>query len=198
MVSLNKDEQKLNKLNLGCGGYKKEGYVNIDRNTLVNPDIINDLNVIPYPFADNSFDLIEAFHVIEHLNEPFLVMKELHRIIKPNGKLVIKVPHFSRGFTHAEHSRGFDVTFPLYFNKNFSKSGFFGVEFKLEKLSLQWLAFFHLMPSMGYGKVSILILKVVNKMISGIANLSPNLASRIWCFWVGGFDEIEFVFRSIK
>jgi SAM-dependent methyltransferase len=190
--------KSLNKLNLGCGENKKHGYINIDRNPLVKPDIIHDLSVIPYPFSDNCFDLIEAFHILEHLHEPFLVMKELYRILKPGGKLIIKVPHFSRGFTHAEHCHGFDVTFPLYFNRNFTKSGFFGVEFELEKLRLQWLAFFHLMPNLGYGKVSISLLKVLNKLISGIANLSPNFASRIWCFWVGGFDEIEFEFRSIK
>jgi len=191
-------DETLKKLNLGCGENIKAGFINIDRNPLVKPDITHDLSVLPYPFSDNSFDLIEAFHILEHINEPFLVMKELHRILKPNGKLIIKVPHFSRGFTHAEHTRGFDVTFPLYFNKHFTKSGFFGVELKLEKLRLQWLAFIHLMPSMGYGKGSIAALKILNKIISGIANLSPNLASRIWCFWVGGFDEIEFEFRSIK
>ena len=111
---------------------------------------------------------------------------------------MIKVPHFSRGLTHAEHCHGFDVTFPLYFDKKFIKSGFFGIEFNLEKLRINWLAFFHLMPIMGYGRVSIALLKVLHKIITGLANLNPNLASRIWCFWVGGFDEIEFEFRSVK
>jgi hypothetical protein len=30
------------------------------------------------------------------------------------------------------------------------------------------------------------------------ANLSPVLCSRIWCFWVGGFEEIEYEFTVIK
>lgn len=188
----------LKKLNLGAGESKKEGYVNIDWQKDTNPDFVHDLNVFPYPFSDNSFDVIEASHVLEHLDRPFLVMKELHRILKKGGSLIIKVPHFSRGFTHAEHAHGFDITFPLYFNKNFTKSGFFGVEFDMCAMRMHWLAFFHLMPYMGYGRTSIFFLRAVNACVSFFANLSPSFASRIWCFWVGGFDEIGFHFKCVK
>lgn len=184
------------KLNLGCGETKKNGYINVDWSPLNNPDIVHDLNTLPYPFEDNSFDYIEIFHVLEHLDKPFAIMREIHRLLKPNGILHVKVPHFSRGFTHAEHAHGFDITFPLYFRKSFTKSGFYGVEYDLEKMQLHWLAFFHLMPSMGYSSATIGILKVCNAIISWCANLSPAFASRIWCFWVGGFDEIEFIFKK--
>jgi SAM-dependent methyltransferase len=184
----------MKKLNLGCGEDKKEGYINVDWQSSVQPDVVCDLNQPPYPFEDSSFDKILAHHVLEHLDKPFTIMKELHRILKPGGKLIVRVPHFSRGFTHAEHKAGFDVTFPLYFDKHFTKSGFFGVEFKLQKMELHYLAFLHLLPYMGYGKFSISFLKILNKFISWLANLSPNFCSRIWCFWVGGFEEIEFHF----
>ncbi|MFH1523287.1 MAG: methyltransferase domain-containing protein [Patescibacteria group bacterium] len=188
----------IKKLNLGAGVDRKEGYINIDWNKMTNPDVLHNLNVFPYPFPDNSFELIQVSHILEHLDKPFLVMKELHRILQPKGKLIIKVPHFSRGFTHAEHAHGFDITFPLYFNKSFTKSGFFGVEFDLQKLKLSWLSFFHLLPSMGYGLAAIKILKILNKVISFLANLSPSFCSRIWCFWVGGFDQMEFIFICKK
>jgi len=188
----------MSKLNLGCGENKKDGYINLDFHYHVNPDVAHDLNKIPYPFENNTFELIEASHILEHLDKPFLVMKELHRILEPGGRLIIKVPHFSRGLTHVEHTHGFDVTFPLYFNENFSKSGFFGVKFELSYIKFSWLAFFHLMPSLGYGQFMIKILKVVNKIISGAANFSPYFCSRIWCFWVGGFEEIKFVFICKK
>lgn len=186
------------KLNLGCGGDKKEGYINLDWQGIVRPDIEHDLNVLPYPFPDNYFDLIEAFHVLEHLDRPFAVMKELHRLLRPGGKLIIKVPHFSRGFTHAEHAHGFDVTFPLYFNRKFIDHGFFGIEFEIKSVRLRWLAFLRLLPFMGYGKITISILRLSNAVVSFFANLSPAFASRIWCFWVGGFEEIEFRFICVK
>lgn len=184
----------MKKVNLGSGGDLKEGYVNVDWNPLVQPDVAHDLNALPYPFAADSCDLIEAFHVLEHLDRPFDVMRELHRILRPGGVLHIKVPHASRGFTHPEHAHGFDITFPLYFDKRFIRHGFFGVEFTLEKVELHWLAFTHLLPMMGYGRLSIRCLRFASTVISFLANLSRAFASRIWCYWVGGFDEIEFVF----
>lgn len=191
-------ENNVKKLNLGAGESKKIGYLNLDWNKLTNPDVQHDLNITPYPFADSTFDLIEASHVLEHLDKPLTIMSELHRILKPGGKLIIRVPHFSRGFTHAEHSHGFDVTFPLYFNRHFTKSGFIGVEFKLDEMNLSWLSFFHLLPFMGYNNVFIYFLKIINKLISLLANLNQNFCSRIWCYWVGGFDEIEFRFTCSK
>lgn len=188
----------MQKLNFGSGEFKKKGYINIDWNPLSKPDVNHDLNKFPYPFKDSTFDLVEATHVLEHLDRPFDVMRELHRILKPDGKLIIKVPHFIRGFTHAEHTHGFDITFPLYFNKNFTKSGYFGVEYKLEKMALHWAAFTHLLKYMGYGRITVFGIKFLNAIISFIANLNQTFCTRIWAFWVGGFEEIEFNFKCIK
>jgi SAM-dependent methyltransferase len=181
----------MQKLNLGSGNFLKKGYINID---FYNPkaDVQHNLNIIPYPFDSNSIDIIEADHVIEHLHDVFAVMVELHRIIKPNGILKIKVPHFSRGMSHPDHKRGFDITFPYYFDPTF-KGGYTGVYFKIEKLQFKWLA-------QPYLKKQILPLpKYIFATIFGIifdmlANLSPMFCSRIWCYLVGGFEEINFLF----
>ncbi|MFH0892339.1 MAG: class I SAM-dependent methyltransferase [Candidatus Falkowbacteria bacterium] len=189
----------LKKLNLGSGEDKKEGYVNMDWNELTKPDIKHDLSEPPYPFTDGYFDMIEANHILEHLDNPFVIMKELHRLLKPGGRLIVRVPHFSRGMTHAEHKHGFDVTFPLYFEKKTAESGFsgyFGVNYKLVKLELHWMKFFKALEGMGYGKLTMSILRFLNIIISSLANLSPNFCSRIWCFWVGGFEEVEFIFTK--
>lgn len=189
---------ELKKLNLGCGEDKKEGYVNIDWNKEAKPDIIHDLNAIPYPFSADEFDEILASHILEHLDKPFEIMKELHRILKPGGKLIVKVPHFSRGFTHAEHVHGFDITFSKYFDKNFTKSGYLNFNFETKRIKLTWLAFPHLLPYFGYGQATISILKNLSKIISSLANLNQAFCSRIWCYFVGGFEEIEFIFICKK
>jgi len=186
------------KLNLGCGEDTKAGYVNVDFQPHVKPDIVHDLNALPYPFPDNSFELIEAFHILEHLDRPFLIMKELHRLLKPGGVLHIKAPHFSRGFTHTEHKSGFDVIFPYYFNSSFTKSGYYGVDFIHKKTELHWMAFFHLMKHLRVPSTTLAILGALNNVINFFANINPRFCSRIWCFWVGGFEEIEFVFMCKK
>ena len=125
------------KLNLGCGEFKKGGFINVDRDEKLKPDVVHDLDKFPYPFADDEFALIEADHTLEHLRDPFAVMRELHRILASGGRLIIRVPHFSRGFTHADHKSGFDVTFPHYFKSDF-KGGYAGVRFDLKSLRLTW------------------------------------------------------------
>jgi SAM-dependent methyltransferase len=44
-------------------------------------------------FKDKSFDLISARHVIEHIPDPINFMKEIARILKSGGRLVIKTPN---------------------------------------------------------------------------------------------------------
>ena len=186
------------KLNLGAGEYVREGYVNVDWQAGEGVDVVHDLNSFPYPFETGSVEEVSAYHVLEHLDRPFFVMRELHRILRPGGVAHIKVPHFSRGFTHAEHTHGFDVTFPLYFNPRFKGSGYYGAHFTLQSMQLRWFAFPHLLREMGYGTVMVKLLLGLSRFISGLANLSPSFASRVWCFWVGGFEEIEFRFTCVK
>jgi len=184
------------KLNLGCGEFKKEGYINLDHYLQAKPDIVHNLNKFPYPFLDNCCNLIEADHVLEHLEDPFVVMKEFHRISENCGKIIIRVPHFSRGFTHPEHKRGFDISFPYYFNPSF-KGGYVGVEFKLEKMKLKWFAQPYL-KKLFLSKLVYYFAITFGKVIDFFGNLSPILCSRFWCFLVGGFEEIEFHFVCKK
>jgi len=182
----------MNKLNLGSGEFLKEGFINVDFYSVTKPDVSHDLSKFPYPFEDNYFDWVESDHCLEHLPNPFAVMKEIHRITKPGATIIINVPHFSRGFSHSEHKAGFDVTFPYYFRKDF-KGGYQGVEFQCKKIRLRWFAQLYLkkdvLPAPAYYAAF-----VFGKWCDLWANLSPNICSRLWCYWVGGFEQIEFEF----
>ncbi|MHA2033632.1 MAG: class I SAM-dependent methyltransferase, partial [Candidatus Kariarchaeaceae archaeon] len=39
---------------------------------------------------------------------------------------------------------------------------------------------------------------VLGYFLDFFANLSPYFCSRFWCYWVGGFEEISFVFKVKK
>lgn len=82
------------KLNIGCGFENMYEFKTLDINEDSAPDYVHDLNVFPYPFKDNSVCFIRMRHVLEHLKEPFKVIKELHRILKPGSNVIIKVPHW--------------------------------------------------------------------------------------------------------
>ncbi len=55
------------------------------------------------PFHDNAFDLVLCTQVLEHVEQPFEVVQEIHRVLKPHGKVFLT--------THGiwkEHAEPFD------------------------------------------------------------------------------------------
>lgn len=44
-------------------------------------------------FPDNSFDCILFLETIEHVDSPVAFLKEFHRILKPNGCLIVSTPN---------------------------------------------------------------------------------------------------------
>ncbi|HWV46361.1 MAG TPA: class I SAM-dependent methyltransferase, partial [Nitrospira sp.] len=46
-------------------------------------------------FPDAAFDVITAFELIEHLNDPLLLLNECSRILKPEGILIVNTPNAS-------------------------------------------------------------------------------------------------------
>jgi ubiquinone/menaquinone biosynthesis C-methylase UbiE len=45
------------------------------------------------PFPNNYFDGVVAFEVIEHVSNAEKVLEEIHRVLKPNGDLIISTPN---------------------------------------------------------------------------------------------------------
>lgn len=82
-------------LDVGCGRVKAPGAIGVDSNRdATAADVICDLNR-PLPFADSSFDLVRAVHVIEHLDDVLRAMSELHRVARPGGTLYLVTPHYT-------------------------------------------------------------------------------------------------------
>lgn len=83
-------------LNLGAGNDIREGAVNHDRlRHRPEIEVAHDLNVLPWPWGDESFDVIVARAVLEHLRINLLEsVGECWRLLRPGGKLVMKLPYW--------------------------------------------------------------------------------------------------------
>ena len=99
------------KLNIGCGKEYIEGWINLD-SINVKKDVKHDLNKIPWPFKDSIFKEVLMKSVLEHLNNPIKIVKEVIRISKKGAKLVIIVPH-ARSLASVT-----DIQHKTYFTEN--------------------------------------------------------------------------------
>ena len=50
------------------------------------------------PFKDNSFENVHCKHVLEHLPSPFAFTKEIFRVLKPKGRLVLLTDKYAEKF----------------------------------------------------------------------------------------------------
>jgi SAM-dependent methyltransferase len=85
------------------------------------------------PFSDKKFDVIVSMSVLEHLADPKLVFRELSRILKPNGIVILQTPNkydyvsliarytpfwFHRWALSLLMGRKEEDTFPTFFRAN--------------------------------------------------------------------------------
>lgn len=95
-------------LDVGCGGgeflaqLKKEGFAALfatDMDQYFNPRMdaveFEKVNFCyeKLPWENNSFDLVTAWEVFEHLENPHFIINEIERVLKPGGTLVISMPN---------------------------------------------------------------------------------------------------------
>lgn len=82
--------------------------------------IANSLMEAEYP--DHFFDQIVIWHVLEHVPNPREVMQEIHRILKPGGRVAVSVPNFSSLQAKASGPAWFHLDSPRHLH-HFSMGG---------------------------------------------------------------------------
>ncbi len=85
------------KLDLGCGKNKKESFLGVDCLDFPGVDYKVDLGSERWPWEDSSVDEAHCSHMLEHLvpKERIHFANELWRVLKPDGKALIVVPHWA-------------------------------------------------------------------------------------------------------
>ena len=153
-------------LNLGCGRKHRAGAVNLDRTPASNPDVVHDLDVTPWPFADNRFDRVYAFDVIEHLADVVAAMEEMHRICRNGASIEISVPHFSSGnaFTDPTHRHFFSRFSFDYFDSSHEFAFYSEARFRVVRSNL------------------IFARSPLNRLVSRLANRYPRKYEARWAW----------------
>lgn len=92
-------------LNVGCGEFNKylgfcpgDTHIGLDIEKTDIVDVIGDAHLLP--FKDENFDAVICNMVLEHVENPKDVLKEIYRVVKPGGQCHINVP-----FLLSYHSR---------------------------------------------------------------------------------------------
>lgn len=97
---------------LGCGSRTtkdlyldgRKEFINVtrvDNNADHKPDMVLDISELPLPFADNEFDEIHAYEVLEHLADQgdyhhfFMEFSEYWRVLKPGGYFFASCPSWN-------------------------------------------------------------------------------------------------------
>ena len=97
-----KKDEKIN-LNIGAGGYVIDGFKSLDfyskhyypsKKKFLKERVEYDLRSDSIPYSDNTVDNIYISHVIEHVEEKFVVkfINESYRVLKKGGTLRIVCP----------------------------------------------------------------------------------------------------------
>jgi len=169
-------------LHLGSGKKYDSNAVNVDLTPATSPDLVHDLDALPWPLPDDHFEEVWAYDVIEHLDDVVATMEEIHRVCRDRAVVKITVPHFSCGnaFTDPTHRHYFSSSSFNYFTGE-SELGFYtDRRFRRRVVSIV----FH--PTL------------VNKVVHRFANWKPAVYERRWAWmfpaWFNYF-ELEVVKR---
>lgn len=106
------------KLDLGCGKNKKPGFLGVDALAFDGVDVQHDLRGV-WPWADESVEEVHCSHFLEHLTgaERIHFYNELYRVLQPQGRAAIIVPHWSSGRAYGDPTHQWPpvVEFSFYY-----------------------------------------------------------------------------------
>jgi SAM-dependent methyltransferase len=88
------------RINAGCGGEALPGLVNLDIRPVPGIDLRADVRRLPW--ANASVIDVRAYSLLEHFSDPCDVLDELHRVLRPEGRLIVRVPALGTNAAHLD------------------------------------------------------------------------------------------------
>ena len=142
------------RLNVGAGGTKLPGFINVDSLLLRNTELISDVKYLRCFVRKGSVSKIYASHILEHFSEKEVreVLKILYGLLREGGELRISVPDLdkivSQYAAHWDyfHQRGTAPWIGQIYGGQDTKYDFHKTGF-----NLNWMT--HLLEEAGFTKV---------------------------------------------
>jgi SAM-dependent methyltransferase len=104
MTNLKKINHNSNILDIGCGSgvllyrLRNAGFYNATGNDPFTKEIITQsgetiISNKPFKDSQEKYDLVMMHHALEHVPNPVEVLKDIKKILKPNGQILIRIPY---------------------------------------------------------------------------------------------------------
>lgn len=156
-----------NILQIGSGNKYHRDAVNIDLVGSTLPDIVHNLDTLPWPLPSDRFREVWAYDVVEHLDDIVATMEEIHRVCVDGALVKITVPHYSSSntFTDITHRHQFSSASFDYFTGDNEHDFYSSCRFRKATSNIV----FH--PNL------------LNKLVRRCANKYPSRYERRWA-WI--------------
>lgn len=187
-----------NILDVGAGNqpYKKY-FINCNYETCESSDVLSEIGyngeldhtfycdiTKSIPRNENYYDIVICNEVFEHINEPLNALKEIHRVLKKNGKLILTVPQ-CHGLHQEPHN---------YFNYLY-----YGLEYLFKKANFSYHSIYplggiyHLLGKILQNSTNLLFSKmnISLRIIVYPFELFLKLILFIICFFLFYFDRVD-------
>lgn len=165
-------------LDIGCGNNKHKGkeypgelqcerVIGLDIVDLPYVNIKHDMESFPYPIEDASFDNVVMHHSLEHVSKENMknikIIEEIHRLLKPEGILIVTVP-IGHWFTYdPTHKNYVGYWYWKYFSTDFPLNYYTTARFKLIECKL----------------IKISCFEKISPIFRHIYKISPTVAERM-------------------
>ena len=169
-------------LDLGCGARKVPGAFGIDIAAMPGVDLVHDLRTTPSPVPESCADAIYLNHLLEHFEDPLLILEEVWRMARPGGRVYIRTPHYSGIYAWRDptHRRSFSAASFHYFGENiysyYTRARFHVVQVRLKYFMEEQ---FWPWPFRAWGRA-----------VQWFLDRHPTVGERFLCYLIGGIDEL--------
>lgn len=97
--------ERVMRVELGCGESSAGGTIGVDLRATPATCLISDVRRTP--FASHTVDEVYSYCVLEHLRNPYELLDEVVRILKPDGRAYLRVPNLGTFSAHLDPTHCF-------------------------------------------------------------------------------------------